>query len=302
MSLREARCSRKIDALPRAQLTRLQLAGSTQLGYFAYRPSYQRADQPPLVFVHGYSRRAREHAQALLPLCETLGCTLLAPLFAKAEHPRYQRLGRGIDGQRADRVLNACLEDLFGSHGDPINLAGFSGGAQFAHRYTMAHPERVAHLVAIAAGWYTLPDPSLRYPLGLHSRRVLRGISLNPEQFLRVPTTVIVGDQDTGELNLRHSVELDAQQGITRVERARNWVAYMRMAAKIHRQESLVRYLEVPGIGHDFGEFIALGRLLELMRDSLTTKTRPPVNATPFLPIPDAEIRATARGASLDCA
>jgi pimeloyl-ACP methyl ester carboxylesterase len=286
----------RIESLPRARLTPLQLGDTGQFRYFAYRPTNPKPGQPPLVFVHGYSRRAEEHAQALLPLCETLGCTLLAPLFTKSEHPRYQRLGRGADGQRPDRILNACLEDLFGSGVGQIHLAGFSGGAQFAHRYSMAYPQRVAHLLAIAAGWYTLPDPSLRYPLGLHARRAMRGTSLNPERFLRVPATVIVGDQDTGTQNLRSSVVLDALQGTTRVERARNWVAYMRMAAKLHRQPSVIRYLEVPGIGHDFEEFIAIGHLLDLMRESLAIPPRTTCKATPFLQIPDAEWRIAGLG------
>lgn len=287
----------KIDSLPRARLTSLQLGDTGQFRYFAYRPSNPRPDQPPLVFVHGYSRRAEEHARALMPLCETLGCTLLAPLFTKSEYSRYQRLARGADGQRPDRILNACLDDLFGPGVGQIHLAGFSGGAQFAHRYSMAYPERVAHLLVIAAGWYTLPDPSLRYPLGLHARRALRGISLNPERFLRVPATVIVGDEDTGKQNLRSSAALDALQGTTRVERARNWVAHMRMAAKLHRQESVIRYLEIPGIGHDFEEFIAVGHLLDLMGDSLAAPPGTTCKATPFLQIPDAEWRAAGWGA-----
>jgi pimeloyl-ACP methyl ester carboxylesterase len=287
----------RLDSLPRARLTPLQLGDTGQFRYFAYRPTNPRPDQPPLVFIHGYSRRAEEHAQALLPLCETLGCTLLAPLFTKSEHSRYQRLGRGADGQRPDRLLNACLEDLFGPGVGQIHLAGFSGGAQFAHRYSMAYPERVAHLLAIAAGWYTLPDPALRYPLGLHARRALRGVSLNPERFLRVPATVIVGDRDTGKQNLRSSAALNALQGPTRVERARNWVAYMRMAARQHRQESLIRYLEVPGIGHDFEEFVANGRLLDLMGECFASKPRSSYPAAPFLLIPDAEWRTAGLGA-----
>ena len=36
-----------------------------------------------------------------------------------------------------------------------INLFGFSGGAQFAHRYAMAHPGSVNALVLTAPGWFT---------------------------------------------------------------------------------------------------------------------------------------------------
>ena len=253
----------------RGQLTQVGLPGDSRLSYFAYRPFAARDDQPLLVFIHGYARRAEEHARALVPLCERLGCTLLAPHFTKEDHPRYQRLGRGHDGQRADRVLNACVEDLVGMDAPPINLAGFSGGAQFAHRYAMAHPQRVARLIAVAAGWYTLPDSTHRYPHGLRTQRTLRGYSLNPEQFLRIPISVLVGSEDTGSHNLRRSPELDARQGRTRVERARTWVTHMRLAAREHRLPSAVAYLEVPGVGHDFAEFIERGHLLKLMDRAL---------------------------------
>ena len=257
------------ERLVPGQLTAVGLPGDPRLSYFAYRPVAARTGQPPLVFIHGYARRAEDHARALLPLCERLGCTLLAPHFTKDEHPRYQRLGRGHDGQRADRVLDACIEHLAGSDAAPIHLAGFSGGAQFAHRFAMAHPQRVARLIAVAAGWYTLPDSTQRYPHGLRTQRTLRGYSLNPEQFLRIPTSVLVGSEDTGSHNLRRSPDLDARQGRTRVERARNWVAHMRLAAREHRLPGLVDYLEVPGVGHDFAEFVERGRLLELMDKAL---------------------------------
>lgn len=255
----------RVEGLERGCLTEVVLPGQTRLSYFAYRPLTRRSREPLLVFVHGYARRARDHARALLPLCERLGCTLLAPHFSKEDHPRYQRLGRGADGQRADRVLNACIDDLVGPRGSAFYLAGFSGGAQFAHRYAMAHPERVQHLIAVAAGWYTHPDLAARYPYGLHTQRTLSGYSLNPERFLNVRTTVIVGAGDTGSHNLRRSPALDAQQGCTRVERARNWVAHMRVAAREHRLPGVVDYIEVPGIGHDFEEFIENGHLLGLL-------------------------------------
>jgi pimeloyl-ACP methyl ester carboxylesterase len=246
-----------------------RLPGASDARYHTYVPRKLCDEHPPLVFVHGYNRRVAEQAAALIPLCDALGCALVAPFFPRAVHPRYQRIARGRDGQRADHLLHDCLRDFSGADRLRFNLVGFSGGAQFAHRYTMAHPDRVAGLVAIAAGWYTLPDPALRYPIGLQKRRALTGCSLNPERFLRVPTTVIVGDRDTGTQNLRRSQQLDGLQGVTRVERARSWVVHMRRAAAEHRVAAQVSYREVPGIGHDFDEFVASGFLLELIGDAL---------------------------------
>jgi pimeloyl-ACP methyl ester carboxylesterase len=269
MSNALAQAAPGLDSLRPGVLTERLLPGASSQQYLAYLPLQHRRNRRPLVFVHGYSRRVSEQAEALLPLAEALGCPLLAPLYSREVHPRYQRLARGRDGQRADRVLEDCLLDLFGPAVQEVDLVGFSGGAQFAHRYVMAHPHRVASLVAIAAGWYTLPESDLRYPLGLQTRRSLRGCSLNPERFLRVPTTVIVGDRDTGSQNLRRSAQLDALQGKTRVARARNWVARMRLAAERYRIPAQIRYLEVPGVGHDFHDFVARAFLLSLIREGV---------------------------------
>jgi pimeloyl-ACP methyl ester carboxylesterase len=206
-------------------------------------------------------------------LCDRLGCPLVAPYFSCERHRRYQRLGRGADGLRADRFLDACLDDFCSQREVPLYLAGFSGGAQFAHRYAMAHPRRVRHLVAVAAGWYTLPSDTVPFPRGLRTTRSLHGYSLNPEQFLQVPMTVIVGAEDTGTRNLRQSTELDESQGRTRVERARNWVAHLRLAARQYHMASRVSYLEVPAVGHDFYEFLDRGRLLALIEAALLAGT-----------------------------
>jgi pimeloyl-ACP methyl ester carboxylesterase len=254
---------------PGSVLAAHRLPGVPGIAYYSYRPADCAAAATPFVFVHGYNRRVEEQASALLGLCDRLGCPLVAPYFSSERHRRYQRLGRGADGLRADRFLDACLDDFSSERAGPFYLAGFSGGAQFAHRYAMAHPRRVRHLLAVAAGWYTLPSDSIAFPRGLRTARSLSGYSLNPEQFLQVPMTVIVGAEDTGTRNLRRSPELDESQGRTRVERARNWVAHLRLAARQYHQASRVSYLEVPAVGHDFSEFLDRGRLLALFEAAL---------------------------------
>jgi pimeloyl-ACP methyl ester carboxylesterase len=142
---------------------------------------------------------------------------------------------------------------------------GYSGGAQFSHRWTMTRPERVEHLIAVAAGWYTFPNPDLAFPYGLATAGRLRRVSFDPESFLAVPTTVLVGGEDRDSVNLRRNPRLDAQQGDTRVERARRWVLAMRMAARLYRVDANIAYQEVPGVDHDFHNFVARGHLLELV-------------------------------------
>ena len=238
------------------------------LRYLEYMPRQVNPDLEPLVFVHGYTRRADEQLQQLKALADATGRALLAPFFGKTQHPRYQRLGKGVDGPRADRYFDACLEDAasrLGLRSDRFVLMGYSGGAQFAHRYAMVYPHRVARLIAIAAGWYTFPDREKSYPYGLATAGKLRRVSMNPETFLQVPMTVLVGARDFDTTNLRSNPRLDSQQGTSRVERARRWVLAMRMAARLYRVKADIVYQEVPGIGHSFTQFVAKGCLRELV-------------------------------------
>lgn len=243
-------------------------AAGCQPRYFSYVPKRVCRDRAPLVFVHGYNRNARDQLELLRPLADRLERVLLAPYFAKEQHPRYQRLGKGTDGERADSYFDSCLREAAGElqvATQRIVLIGFSGGAQFAHRYGMLHPHRVEKLIAVAAGWYTFPDCDTPYPRGLDVRGKLRRANPNPESFLAVPTTVIVGEEDRDDTNLRHGDRLDRQQGSTRVERARRWVLAMRMAARRYGVSADIVYQEVPGMDHDFERFVVHGRLRELL-------------------------------------
>jgi pimeloyl-ACP methyl ester carboxylesterase len=188
---------------------------------------------------------------------------LLAPHFAE-HHSDFQRLGRQGHGPRADEILHQCLSEvgsLTGANVGEIYLFGHSAGAQFGHRYVMAHPHRVARAVVASAGWYTFPDPEQHFPYGIRHPRKLPGVRFTPEAFLKVPVEVLVGGKDLNCLNLRCTARVNNQQGANRVERARRWVHAMQKAAKAYGLPALTTYAEVPGISHDFAEFCGTGGL-----------------------------------------
>jgi pimeloyl-ACP methyl ester carboxylesterase len=218
------------------------------------------------VTVHGISRNAEEHAKLLADHAEKYGVVLLAPCFTAAHNDDYQRLGRAGRGSRADLVLDSMIEDVASSTGavsDKVYLFGFSGGAQFVHRYTMAHPERVARAVVVAAGWYTFPDTETPYPYGIGASPDLPGLTFDPAEFLRVPIAVFVGEADLTSDNLRRNAAVDRQQGLTRLERAQRWVAAMRRAAVDYDVEPRVSYESVAGIHHSFKQFVLEGGLAD---------------------------------------
>lgn len=68
---------------------------------------------------------------------------VVAPLFAAVAWPRYQITWCE---QRADTGLLRLLNDLTAEGAmtsRPVDLAGYSGGAQFSHRFAWLHPSRV---------------------------------------------------------------------------------------------------------------------------------------------------------------
>jgi pimeloyl-ACP methyl ester carboxylesterase len=103
-----------------------------------------------------------------------------------------------------------------------LRLFGFSGGGQFAHRYALFYPRRVARQVLGAPGWYTFPDPEHRYPLGLRTAPPeWPKLTFNPGRFLRIPTLVLVGEHDNRrDRELNRTRQVDVHQGLDRMERA----------------------------------------------------------------------------------
>jgi len=215
-----------------------------------------------VVCVHGISRDFEEQVELLRSEASRRGYALLAPHFDAKDWPDYQRLGRRGRGPRADLALGRSLERLEKKIGLSISdryLIGYSGGAQFVHRYAMAHPSRVRAAVCAAAGWYTMPDPARRYPQGLNVDGGLAGIRLEPGEFLRVPVLTAVGDADVDSEAMRSTKRLNEIQGKTRIERARRWSDAMARAAEKRAIETPRELVLLEGAGHDFSECIEAG-------------------------------------------
>ncbi|MEO5618807.1 MAG: alpha/beta hydrolase [Candidatus Eisenbacteria bacterium] len=252
-------------ALPTRKVVHCVRQDGSAQSYYVYVPSAGGAGAPLLVVVHGISRNAEAHANAFPELCERVGAVMAVPVFG-VDARDYQRLGRSGRGPRADAALDAVVEEVAmktGCRASSFHLFGFSGGAQFAHRYTLAHPHRVTRLVAVGSGWYTFPDPRARFPYGIRRSPELPGVRFDPEEFLRVPITVMVGDRDTETKSLRDTPRVNRQQGRTRVERAERWVAAMREAAQKRGLEPLVTLETIPDGHHDFASLVKSGSLGE---------------------------------------
>lgn len=216
-----------------------------------------------LVAVHGISRNAEAHARWLRGAVGD-DVAVVAPCFEAATFPHYQRLGLDLEEPRADLWFDEAIADYAAQRGVDIgrfDLFGFSGGAQFAHRFAMLNPHRVRSLHLASAGYYTFPDPEIVWPRGLRRLSVADQIRQNLNFFLRLPINVYVGAEDVERDGaLRKGPRIDAHQGETRLARARNWTA--EIAA---RQTALgaapAKLIELAGVGHDFDAAAAHGAL-----------------------------------------
>ncbi len=257
--------------LPRSKVQKVERQGL--LDYYLYLPKHVNESTRVLVSVHGISRNARIHALRFASLAEQYGVIVVAPYFSEHRFPDYQRLGRSGRGQRADKALNNMLSDvarLTGVTTDKVYMFGYSGGAQFVHRYMMAYPERVASAVLGAAGWYTFPDDSIQFPYGLKSNKRLPDLRFEQKLFLQVPVSVLVGDADTErDAALRKSERLDSMQGTTRLERARRWVMAMSASAKQYGLGTEYRVSILPNSDHSFTRSIKHGAMAEHVFDFL---------------------------------
>lgn len=129
---------------------------------FIYVPKSAAAGRPltVLVTLHGMGGEGRAFCQGLIAEAERNGWLLVAPTF------RYHGNWRDPVALVRDDVavlarLRQALDELPARTGLPVRprvlLYGFSRGAQIAHRFALAYPERVLGVAAMSAGTYTLP-------------------------------------------------------------------------------------------------------------------------------------------------
>jgi pimeloyl-ACP methyl ester carboxylesterase len=249
---------------PRESLRFRPGRGAAEPPAWLVEPTRPRPDARPLVAVHGITRDAEGQARLLADRAVAQGRTLVAPLFSKDAFPRYQLASCK---RRADRALLNLL-DALAADGTilpgPVDLAGFSGGAQFAHRFGWLYPHRIGRLTVTAAGWWTFPDAA-PFPYGLGPaaeghRDEPRWLRANAIDFLDREIVVVVGALDcVPDANTRSGGLIDGQQGADRVTRAQRWTAAMRAAAERYGLEPRISLTVLPDCGHDFHSCVDAG-------------------------------------------
>ncbi len=242
--------------------------GVTPLGYVLAVPPRIKHNQLVIV-VHGVSSQPATVIREFAPVGREYGFVTLAPDFSGMSFRGYQRLSSSAGAGGAALALERLAAQVSARLGlDPMrfDLAGFSGGAQFAHRFAMTRPGLVRRLVVAAAGWFSECDSSLAFPQGMGGMaddELLR-------QFLAIPIRIAVGTEDNSRgSNLRKESQLDARQGSNRLERAEFWHSHLIQRARELGIASDNRLVLLPGTGHQFRQAVENGNLDRMVANFL---------------------------------
>lgn len=180
------------------------------------------------VAVHGSSRGAMAYRDSLRAFAERERCVVLAPLFpigplGDGNADGYKFL---VEGDiRYDRIVLGMVAEIEADLGyafGPFLLCGYSGGAQFAHRFFYLNPERIAGVSIGAPGAITRLDDAFDYWYGTRNWEAIFGSPIALDDLRNVPVQLVVGaldDQEIGFGKLRPTDEQIAKFGRNRKER-----------------------------------------------------------------------------------
>ena len=224
-----------------------------------------------LFALHGMGVRGDAFAQALIPDADRYNWVIVAPTMAYQDYLQPTLL---MDD---DLKISQMLLDTLDALPARLNLKldrhvlmyGFSRGAQLAHRFALLHPDRVATVVSISAGSYTLPmehakndDPNpLPFPFGVGDLEKHLGHPLDAVNFKGISFWIGVGERDNQSADVARA--FDPYQGQTRIERARVFASVL---TALGIDSHLVIF---PNTGHEVTTEMRKGALQFLRDDEL---------------------------------
>lgn len=234
------------------------------LSYYLFLPANLSEKSRVIVCVHGISRNAKEQINAFREQANQYDYIIIAPHFSRKNYQGYQRLEKGAAGYTPVEALHKILNDVHVKYTVKTNmfsLFGYSGGAQFAHRYALFYPEKIDRLIICSAGWFTFPVDDKTYPYGLKGTpKSVPEIGRNLTTFLHLNITVLVGEFDnTNDPGLNRTKRINRQQGYHRLERARRWVYALQSQCNEMSVRSNLRFIIIKGCGHSFNNCERLG-------------------------------------------
>jgi len=232
-----------------------------RFGYFLYVPKAftweDAAGYALCVVVHGTGRTPNMYRDLFAEFAERNKVIILAPLFPAGinqpgEVSNYKYIT--YQGIRFDEILLEMVEEVaarYRINAERFLMFGFSGGAQFAHRFFYLHPHRLQAVSIGAPGVVTLIDPDTPWWRGTKDLAERFGVDVDIEAMRQVPVHMVVGaeDVDTWEITLTpdhpHWMDDANAAGRTRIDRIQT------LKANLESFGLDVRLDLTPGIGHN---------------------------------------------------
>lgn len=200
-----------------------------------------------VVALHGMGGEGRGFCQVFLSAAERNGWVLVAPTFKYRNWKDPATVAE--DDVALTRELARFVADLPARLGAPVEgkviLLGFSRGAQLAHRFALAYPERTRAVAAMSAGTYTVPFKRMlgadqRFPFGIADLASRLGRNIDEEKISAVNFWVAVGGDDSYADDIPR--QWDPLLGKTRVQRAQ---AFANAMANLGAPTQLTVYTNV---------------------------------------------------------
>jgi poly(3-hydroxybutyrate) depolymerase len=243
----------------------LEVAG-TVLEIHAYKPQGY-AGGPLLLSLHGLGRNVSGYRDYAVPLADSHGLLVIAPLFDRERFPvwRYQTGGIVRDQratgefqvepaeQQTGQILLALIDAIRTAEGRPelpYYLMGHSAGGQALSRFAAFAPHAARRILIANPSTYLWPSRDKRFPYGFGGLPEAFSGDDAIRRYLAQPITILLGTADVkrgADLNVREGAE---RQGANRYERGLN--AY-RAAQRVAREKSWAfhwQLVEIPGVGH----------------------------------------------------
>jgi pimeloyl-ACP methyl ester carboxylesterase len=231
-----------------------------RFSYSAYVPSDYDDEgsktYPLAIAVHGTTRATQRYRDAFVDFAEANGVIVMVPLFpANITRPgdinSYKMLRAGelhYDAVMIDMI--AEMHERYRIFGDKVLMYGFSGGAQFVHRFMYLHPERLMAMSIGSPGVVTLLDPTRPFWVGVKDFEAVFGRPLDLGAIRKVPVHMIVGaeDKNTWEITIKPGdrwwMEEANLAGVTRIDRLQS------LKESFLAQGIDVQFDLVPGVAH----------------------------------------------------
>ena len=230
--------------------------------YVSTRARAQSGPVPVVVALHGMGNDGRGFCQSFLNAAERNGWIVLSPTFKYRNWRDPVILGE--DDVALTKQLIGYLDELPTrlrmKVDSRVSIIGFSRGAQLAHRFALAYPERTRGIAAMSAGSYTLPvgmadttagSKVMQFPFGVADLATRFRHESDPASLARVSFWIGVGANDVNAEDVARP--WDIFQGRTRVQRARSF------ATSLGSIGVPVNLTVFPGVGHQMSPDMIIG-------------------------------------------